>query len=172
MSTSGLLGRQGTDGPSSIHWWNGVHKSVAHRDTIRPHWRCEKVRYRYWNPGFAHTPAAKLSRSGWTIATGAPACADHLAASGSAPTNRTWQRKALTGLGIPEGLIYVHHGLTGRNKNGRDRTNPWLLSVPATIWSPPTSRFARCLPDARDIIEVMTRVSQEFRLATGMIMRI
>jgi DNA invertase Pin-like site-specific DNA recombinase len=32
----------------------------------------------------------------------------------------TAQRKALTGLGVPEGLINGDHGVTGRNRNGRD----------------------------------------------------
>lgn len=65
-----------------------------------------------------YTPPAKLSRSGWTVVTVAPKSAQIIgyARISTNEHDLTAQRKELTGPGVPEGLVYVDHGLTGRNK--------------------------------------------------------
>lgn len=77
-------------------------------------------------------------------------------------------RKALTGLGVLEGLINGDHGVTGRNKE-RPGLNEALAAVRAggtPVFTKP-DRFVRPCPMLENIFEVMRRVSQEFRLATG-----
>jgi hypothetical protein len=151
----------------------GARKPVPHRDTISPHWRCEKIRYRYWKPGIAQTPAAKLSRSGGQSRQLHPRRSS--AASGSAPTSRTWQRRTrrLRDWASPEGLTNGDHGVTGSNKD-----RPGLNEAPAAVRAGDTlvltelDRFARSPPDAQDIIEDTTTVSQELWLQTGMTMKI
>lgn len=69
----------------------------------------------------------------------------------------TAQRDALTTLGVTPELIYVDHGLTGRN---RDR--PGLAQALAAVRRGDTlvvtklDRLARSLPDARDIADELT----------------
>jgi DNA invertase Pin-like site-specific DNA recombinase len=70
----------------------------------------------------------------------------------------TAQRNGLAGLGVPEDLIYVDHGLTGRNKE-RPGLREALAAVRAgdTLVVTKLDRLARSLPDARDIIEDLTK---------------
>ena len=77
------------------------------------------------------------------------------------------------GLGSPEGLINGDHGVTGRN-NERPGPNEALAAGRAggTMVGTKPDRFARPYPMLENIIEDMTRVSQEFRRPTGTIMRI
>jgi len=78
----------------------------------------------------------------------------------------TAQRNALEALGITRERLYVDHGLTGTN---RDR--PGLREALAACRAGDTlvvtklDRLARSLPDARDIVEELTR--QEVRLKLG-----
>ncbi len=62
------------------------------------------------------------------------------------------QRITLSGLGVPEDLMYLDHGLTGTN---RDRLGlaQALAAVRAgdTLVVPKLDRLARSVPDARDI---------------------
>lgn len=68
------------------------------------------------------------------------------------------QREGLSHLGVAAELIYVDHGLTGRN---RDR--PGLAQALAAVRAGDTlvvtklDRLARSLPDARDIADELTR---------------
>ena len=70
----------------------------------------------------------------------------------------TAQRTALIGLGVGVDRIYVDHGLTGTN---RDR--PGLAAALAAVRAGDTfvvtklDRLARSLPDARQIIDELTR---------------
>src|SRR6058998_1299942 len=70
----------------------------------------------------------------------------------------TAQRDALLGLGVSAERVYVDHGLTGTN---RDR--PGLREALAacregdTLVVTKLDRLARSLPDARDIVDVLTR---------------
>jgi DNA invertase Pin-like site-specific DNA recombinase len=81
--------------------------------------------------------------------------------------------KALRGWASPAGLTNGDHGVTGSNKD-----RPGLNEAPAAVRAGDTlvltelDRFARSPPDAQDIIEDMTTVSQELWLQTGMTMKI
>jgi DNA invertase Pin-like site-specific DNA recombinase len=78
----------------------------------------------------------------------------------------TAQRNALGALGVPVERLYVDHGLTGTN---RDR--PGLRQALAACRAGDTlvvtklDRLARSLPDARDIVDELTR--REIRLNLG-----
>ena len=78
----------------------------------------------------------------------------------------TVQRNALGGLGVAGERIYVDHGLTGTN---RDR--PGLREALAacrdgdTLVVTKLDRLARSLPDAREILEDLTR--REVKLSIG-----
>ncbi len=78
----------------------------------------------------------------------------------------TAQRDALATLGVPAERVYVDHGLTGTN---RDR--PGLREALAACRAGDTlvvtklDRLARSLPDARDIVDELTR--REIRLNLG-----
>ena len=78
----------------------------------------------------------------------------------------TAQRNALEALGVPVERLYVDHGLTGTN---RDR--PGLREALAACRAGDTlvvtklDRLARSLPDARDIVDELTR--REIRLNLG-----
>ncbi|GAC1368381.1 MAG: hypothetical protein NVS2B15_03230 [Pseudarthrobacter sp.] len=70
----------------------------------------------------------------------------------------TAQRNGLAALGVPTDRIYVDHGLTGRNKE-RPGLREALAAVRAgdTLVVTKLDRLARSLPDARDIIEDLTK---------------
>lgn len=70
----------------------------------------------------------------------------------------TAQRNGLAALGVPADRIYVDHGLTGRNKE-RPGLREALAAVRAgdTLVVTKLDRLARSLPDARDIIEDLTK---------------
>ena len=78
----------------------------------------------------------------------------------------TAQRDGLAALGVGEDRVYVDHGLTGAN---RDR--PGLRQALAACRAGDTlvvtklDRLARSLPDAREILEDLTR--REVRLSIG-----
>ena len=78
----------------------------------------------------------------------------------------TAQRNQLAALGVGDDRIYVDHGLTGTN---RDR--PGLRLALAACHSGDTlvvtklDRLARSLPDARDILDELTRAN--VRLSLG-----
>ena len=78
----------------------------------------------------------------------------------------TAQRDGLQALGVPAERIYVDHGLTGRH---RDR--PGLREALAACRAGDTlvvtklDRLARSLPDARDIVDDLTR--REVKLNLG-----
>ena len=78
----------------------------------------------------------------------------------------TAQRNSLAALGVGDDRIYVDHGLTGTN---RDR--PGLRLALAACHSGDTlvvtklDRLARSLPDARDILDELTR--RNVRLSLG-----
>ncbi|MCC3276219.1 MULTISPECIES: recombinase family protein [unclassified Arthrobacter] len=70
----------------------------------------------------------------------------------------TVQQNQLAALGVPKDLVYTDHGLSGTN---RDR--PGLRQALAAVRDGDTlvitklDRLARSLPDARDIIEELTK---------------
>jgi DNA invertase Pin-like site-specific DNA recombinase len=70
----------------------------------------------------------------------------------------TAQRNGLAALGVLDDRIYVDHGLTGRNKE-RPGLREALAAVRAgdTLVVTKLDRLARSLPDARDIIEDLTK---------------
>ncbi|WNM27355.1 recombinase family protein [Demequina capsici] len=70
----------------------------------------------------------------------------------------TAQRNALTALGVAEADIYVDHGLTGTNR-ARPELEKALAAVRAgdTLVVTKLDRLARSLPDARDIVDELTR---------------
>lgn len=78
----------------------------------------------------------------------------------------TAQRNALTALGVSPDLIYVDHGLTGTT-----RERPGLGKALAACRAGDTfvvtklDRLARSLPDARDIIEDLTK--RNIKLSIG-----
>ncbi|MGI3779765.1 MAG: recombinase family protein, partial [Janthinobacterium lividum] len=78
----------------------------------------------------------------------------------------TAQRNQLAALGVGDDRIYVDHGLTGTN---RDR--PGLRLALAACHSGDTlvvtklDRLARSLPDARDILDELTRANVRLSLA-------
>ena len=78
----------------------------------------------------------------------------------------TAQRDALTALGVATKRIYVDHGLTGTN-----RARPGLREALAACRSGDTlvvaklDRLARSLPDARSIVDDLTR--REIKLSIG-----
>jgi len=78
----------------------------------------------------------------------------------------TAQRDALLGLGVEGDRIYVDHGLTGTN-----RERPGLREALAACRAGDTlvvtklDRLARSLPDARDILDELTK--REVKLSLG-----
>ncbi|GAA1495335.1 recombinase family protein [Paeniglutamicibacter kerguelensis] len=76
------------------------------------------------------------------------------------------QQAGLKALGVPDELVYVDHGLTGRN-----RERPGLQQALAACRAGDTlvvtklDRLARSLPDARDIVEDLTK--RNIRLSLG-----
>ena len=70
----------------------------------------------------------------------------------------TAQRNGLHALGVGDDRIYVDHGLTGTN---RDRPGLGLALVACragdTLVVTKLDRLARSLPDARDILDELTR---------------
>src|SRR5437868_1386345 len=78
----------------------------------------------------------------------------------------TAQREALIALGVTPERIYVGHGLTGTN-----RARPGLREAFAACRAEDTpvvtklDRLARSLPDARDIVDELTR--NQVRLQIG-----
>ncbi|WP_026556953.1 recombinase family protein [Arthrobacter sp. 35W] len=95
--------------------------------------------------------------------------ASHIIGYARVSTNEqdlTAQRNGLVALGVPEGRIYVDHGLTGRNRD-RPGLGQALAAVRAgdTLVVTKLDRLARSLPDARDIIEDLTK--REVKLSIG-----
>ncbi|EMY33013.1 DNA-invertase [Arthrobacter crystallopoietes BAB-32] len=78
----------------------------------------------------------------------------------------TAQRNGLTALGVPEDRIYTDHGLTGTN-----RARPGLREAIAAVRDGDTlvvtklDRLARSVPDARDIVEELTK--KKVKLSIG-----
>src|SRR5713101_5709804 len=78
----------------------------------------------------------------------------------------TTQRNALTALGVKPDRIYVDHGLTGTN-----RERPGLREALAACRAGDTlvvtklDRLARSLPDAREILDDLTK--REVKLSLG-----
>lgn len=76
------------------------------------------------------------------------------------------QQAGLKTLGVPDDLVYVDHGLTGRN-----RERPGLQQALAACRAGDTlvvtklDRLARSLPDARDIVEDLTK--RNIKLSLG-----
>ena len=76
------------------------------------------------------------------------------------------QQAGLKALGVPDDLVYVDHGLTGRN-----RERPGLQQALAACRAGDTlvvtklDRLARSLPDARDIVEDLTK--RNIKLSNG-----
>jgi DNA invertase Pin-like site-specific DNA recombinase len=78
----------------------------------------------------------------------------------------TAQRNGLAALGVPEDRIYTDHGLTGTN-----RARPGLREAIAAVRAGDTlvvtklDRLARSVPDARDIVEELTK--KKVKLSIG-----
>ena len=70
----------------------------------------------------------------------------------------TAQRAALSALGVTEDRLYVDHGLTGTHRN-RPGLRQALAACRAgdTVVVTKLDRLARSLPDARDIVDELTR---------------
>lgn len=139
----------------------GARKPVRHRDNFGPLPHHEKS---HINAGIydSRIPRANLSRLGDSTATVAAMTA-HIIGYARVSTNDqdlTSQRDALASLGVPAERIYVDHGLTGRNKE-----RPGLREALAAVRSGDTlvitklDRLARSLPDARDLIEDLTKLN-------------
>jgi len=79
----------------------------------------------------------------------------------------TAQRGALQALGVPAERLYVDHDLTGthRTVTGRAYARRSPPAAPATRSSSPSSTGSRSLPDARDIVDDLTR--RQVRLNLG-----
>src|SRR5215217_9234817 len=77
----------------------------------------------------------------------------------------TLQRHGLRALGVGDDRIYVDHGLTGTN---RDRPGLRLALAPCragdTLVVTKLDRLARSLPDARDILDELTRPNVKLSL--------
>jgi DNA invertase Pin-like site-specific DNA recombinase len=77
----------------------------------------------------------------------------------------TAQRDARIALGVKPNRIYIDHGLTGTN-----RARPGLREALAACRSGDTlvvtklDRLARSLPDARDIVEELTRAGVKLNI--------
>lgn len=78
----------------------------------------------------------------------------------------TAQREALAALGVIAERIYVDHGLTGTNRD-RPGLSEALAACRAgdTLVVTKLDRLARSLPDARDIIDELTR--RDVKLSIG-----
>ena len=76
------------------------------------------------------------------------------------------QQAGLKALGVPDDLVYVDHGLTGRNRE-RPGLNQALAACRAgdTLVVTKLDRLARSLPDARDIVEDLTK--RNIKLSLG-----
>ena len=109
---------------------------------------------------FAYTLPGHMPGEGGPTATFRTMSA-HIVGYARVSTNEqdlTVQQNQLSALGVPEDLIYSDHGLTGTN---RDR--PGLGRAMAAVRAGDTfvitklDRLARSLPDARDILEELTK---------------
>jgi DNA invertase Pin-like site-specific DNA recombinase len=70
----------------------------------------------------------------------------------------TAQRDGLRALGVGNDRIYVDHGLTGTNRDRPDlRLALAACRAGDTLVVPKLDRLARSLPDARDILDELTR---------------
>ncbi|MGH9222710.1 MAG: recombinase family protein [Acidimicrobiales bacterium] len=78
----------------------------------------------------------------------------------------TAQREALAGLGVGSERMYVDHGLTGTNRD-RPGLREALAACRAgdTLMVTKLDRLARSLPDARSIVEDLTR--RQVKLSLG-----
>ncbi|MFT4470846.1 recombinase family protein [Arthrobacter sulfonylureivorans] len=78
----------------------------------------------------------------------------------------TAQRNGLAALGVPDDRIYTDHGLTGTNRD-RPGLREALAAVRAgdTLVITKLDRLARSLPDARDIVEELTK--KKVKLSIG-----
>jgi DNA invertase Pin-like site-specific DNA recombinase len=80
----------------------------------------------------------------------------------------TAQREALAGMGVAADRVYVDHGLTGTN-----RERPGLREALAACRSGDTlvvmklDRLARSVPDARDILDELTRRGMRLQLGAA-----
>lgn len=76
------------------------------------------------------------------------------------------QRAGFKALGAPEELLYLDPGLTGRNRERPGLQQP-LAACRAgdTLMLTRLDRFARSLPDARDVVEDFTR--RNIKLSLG-----
>lgn len=93
----------------------------------------------------------------------------HLVGYARVSTNQqdlTAQRNGLAALGVSEDRIYTDHGLTGTN-----RARPGLREAMAAVRAGDTlvvtklDRLARSVPDARDIVEELTK--KKVKLSVG-----
>ena len=84
----------------------------------------------------------------------------------------TAQRSGLRALGVGDDRIYVDHGLTGTN---RDRPGLRLALAACragdTLVVTKLDRLARSLPDARDILDELTRRNVKLSLAARSMIR-
>ena len=114
----------------------------------------------HWLFLFAYTPPAKKPGEGALTAT-LRRVTEHRVGYARVSTNQqdlTAQRNGLAALGVPEDRIYTDHGLTGTN-----RARPGLREAIAAVRAGDTlvvtklDRLARSVPDARDIVEELTK---------------
>ena len=84
------------------------------------------------------------------------------------PQNLTVQRHGLRALGVGDDRIYVDHGLTGTH---RDRPGLRLALAACragdTLVVTKLDRLARSLPDARDILDELTRRNVKLSLGSS-----